>query len=398
MAADSMIGVLRTRSRPNSSTRPTVALNAPPYSAMSCPSSTHPLVLPQRHAHAVGDGVEVPHLSRTRARLRRVVVAGEQHAKAKTSASSASAVDDGSGRVEGGFDAGGDVGAQFFGDGARGSARRRGRSNFFSGSRAAHSATQFGGDVVGARRFLVTAHAERLALEQRRAFAGTAARRRPFDGVDHREHVVAVDDFAGHAVAAARDRRGPRTANCSLGRRRHAPAVVLHHEDDRQLPHRGEVERLVEVALARAAVAAERRRPRGAPRAAARPAPARRRPATIAPRWLIMPTMWSSSEPKWKVRSRPVGESVGLAEELPEQPIEVDAAGGEHAEVAVHRQDPVVGLEGVGHADGDGFLADPAEPLRQPALAQQRQHALLDQARQREARGRCRPRSVTATV
>ena len=36
-APDSMIGVLRTRALPNSSTKPSVTLKTPPYSAMSCP-------------------------------------------------------------------------------------------------------------------------------------------------------------------------------------------------------------------------------------------------------------------------------------------------------------------------------------------------------------------------
>ena len=40
MAADSTMGVLRTRAFPNSSTNPAVALKAPPYSAMSWPRST----------------------------------------------------------------------------------------------------------------------------------------------------------------------------------------------------------------------------------------------------------------------------------------------------------------------------------------------------------------------
>ena len=35
--ADSQSGVLRTLSFPNSSTKPSVILNAPPYSATSCP-------------------------------------------------------------------------------------------------------------------------------------------------------------------------------------------------------------------------------------------------------------------------------------------------------------------------------------------------------------------------
>ena len=36
------------------------------------------------------------------------------------------------------------------------------------------------------------------------------------------------------------------------------------------------------------------------------------------------------------------GEAALLEQQLPEQPLEVDAARGEHAEVAVQRQDPIV--------------------------------------------------------
>jgi hypothetical protein len=39
IAPDSMIGVLRTRALPNSSTKPSVTLKTPPYSAMSWPMS-----------------------------------------------------------------------------------------------------------------------------------------------------------------------------------------------------------------------------------------------------------------------------------------------------------------------------------------------------------------------
>ena len=50
MAPDSMIGVLRTRDRPNFSTMPAVTLKAPPYSAMSWPRSTTPGRAPWRRS------------------------------------------------------------------------------------------------------------------------------------------------------------------------------------------------------------------------------------------------------------------------------------------------------------------------------------------------------------
>ena len=74
-------------------------------------------------------------------------------------------------------------------------------------------------------------------------------------------------------------------------------------------------------------------------------------------------------------------ESALLAEQLAEQHRQLDAARREDAEVAVQRQDVVVGLERRSDPDGDGFLPDAREPLGQPVLPQQPQHLLFDQAR-----------------
>lgn len=70
----------------------------------------------------------------------------------------------------------------------------------------------------------------------------------------HGQRVVAVDQAARHPVADGLV--GQRRGGGLLGERhRDGEAVVLYEEDDRGLPHRGEVQRLVEVALAGAAVA-----------------------------------------------------------------------------------------------------------------------------------------------
>ena len=71
-------------------------------------------------------------------------------------------------------------------------------------------------------------------------------------------------------------------------------------------------------------------------------------------------------------------EAALAAEQLPEQLRQVEVAAGEDAEVAVHRQDVVVRLERGDDARRDRLLADAREPLRQPALAQEDQHLLLD--------------------
>jgi hypothetical protein len=66
------------------------------------------------------------------------------------------------------------------------------------------------------------------------------------------------------------------------------------------------------------------------------------------------------------------------AQQLAEQDLEVELAPGEHGQVAVHRQHPVVGRQG-GHQPGrHRLLADPREPLAELAPPQQGQHALLD--------------------
>ena len=77
----------------------------------------------------------------------------------------------------------------------------------------------------------------------------------------HREHVEPVDANAGDPVAdrLVGERRGTRLRR---ERRRDRPAVVVADEARPARPHRGEVDALVERALARRAVAEERHRDR----------------------------------------------------------------------------------------------------------------------------------------
>ena len=86
----------------------------------------------------------------------------------------------------------------------------------------------------------------------------------PAAGADHRiagrrvdgQHVVAVGDDAGHVVGAG---VGGDVDTGMLHRHRivRRVLVVLTDEDDGQLPHRGDIERLVELALGGRAVAKE---------------------------------------------------------------------------------------------------------------------------------------------
>ncbi|ANF31343.1 hypothetical protein A0130_06380 [Leifsonia xyli] len=74
---------------------------------------------------------------------------------------------------------------------------------------------------------------------------------------EQRGQVVAVDEPAAHPVADALVGDAGR-GGLPAERHRDGVAVVLHEEDHRQVEDGGEVERLVEVALAGGAVAAER--------------------------------------------------------------------------------------------------------------------------------------------
>jgi hypothetical protein len=210
--------------------------------------------------------------------------------------------------------------------------------------------------VVGSRRLLVSAHAERLELDERRPFSAS----RPRGGVAHRandgQQVVPVADDARDAVADAAI--GQMRAGVLLGDGRRQPVlVVLDDEDDGELPHGREVQRLVKIALAGRAVAGERD---GDARFTAQlkrqrqPVGHRQHRAEMADH--AHEAMLERSEVKRPVASS--GEAARLAEHLAQQLREIESAPGEHAQVAMHRQDDVARLERGDDADGDGLLAD----------------------------------------
>ncbi len=223
----------------------------------------------------------------------------------------------------------------------------------------------------------------------RRARAA-ASRDRVVDG----QHVVAVADDTRHAVADGRGRRGSRRRTAPV-RRGQPVLVVLDDEHHRQLPDRREVEGFVEVPLARGAIAREGARPRGLRRAAAPRARARWRPAASRPRWLIMPTMRCSSEPKWNVRSRPLV-----------KPPSLNSSWWNSRTTSTLRVVNTPRLRCIGRMKSSGSSASvtptamaswpmPGEPLRELALPEQAQHLVLDQARQDQRACRSRSRSGT---
>ena len=98
-----------------------------------------------------------------------------------------------------------------------------------------------------------------LGLHQRRAVAPPGPRDGLADRLVHGEHVLPVHGHPGDAVpGGAHGHVGHR--DHEAGRAQLAVAVVLAQEHDRQLPHRGQVQALVERALVRRAVAEEAQR------------------------------------------------------------------------------------------------------------------------------------------
>jgi hypothetical protein len=107
----------------------------------------------------------------------------------------------------------------------------------------------------------VAAEPVRQAFEQKRALAPTPRVEEAGEGAPHRVDVVPVDGRALEAVR--RDNVGDALDRRVRGARRElGEAVVLAHEDHRERPQRGEVDRLDEDASLRRAVAEEDNRDR----------------------------------------------------------------------------------------------------------------------------------------
>ncbi len=241
---------------------------------------------------------------------------------------------------------------------------------------------EFVGHVLGAAGFLVAAHAERLHFQQRRASPFSRAAR---DGLHDRangKHVVAVHDVAGHPVARSGLRHIVHGERVARGRGE-AVAIVFHDEQDGQLPRARQAQRLVKLALAGRALAHEGRSD------GARGVHLRRQAQAVGHgqhrrevRDHAHDALLGQAEVKRAVAA--VGEAALAAHELAEQARKLDAARGPHAQVAVHRQQPIAVLQAAGDADGDGLLPVAAEPLGDAVLADEPQHLLLDGPRELE--------------
>ena len=167
------------------------------------------------------------------------------------------------------------------------------------------------------------------------------------------------------------------------GRRELGVAVVLAEEDDRQLPDRGEVHRLVERALGHRAVAEEGHRDAAVGPELRRGGGARRRSAGRRRRcrWRRRCPSFGSAMCIEPPRPRLV--PCVLAHQLGEHPERVEALGQAVAVAAVGRGDDVVGPQRPARADRRGLLADrEVHEAGDLAVAVERGHPLLEPADQ----------------
>ena len=233
-----------------------------------------------------------------------------------------------------------------------------------------------GGPVALRVALVVTVPAERRRLEDR----GTSPRPHGGDHVLHgrrrRHHVVAVDGGVGDAVPGGPALEG-RPVLGRRGREFRIP-VVLAEEDHRQLPHGGEVHRLVERALRRRPVAEE-----GHGDAAISSqlgcgggAHGDRRPGGDDP---VGP---EDADPRVGDVHRTAPAAVRtpvLAHQLAEHPERVEALGQAVPVAPMGRGDHVIGSEGPARTHGGGLLSggevDEAGDL---AVAVERRHPLLE--------------------
>ena len=131
------------------------------------------------------------------------------------------------------------------------------RIGSFSCQSASASASRYLAGVA----LVVAAQPVGQALEQERAAARARRGEVAAEGVPHGDDVVAVDGVALDVVGRD-DVADPLDVRVRRARRELREAVVLAHQDQRQLPERREVDRLVEVPGLHGAVAEEHDRDR----------------------------------------------------------------------------------------------------------------------------------------
>ena len=236
--------------------------------------------------------------------------------------------------------------------------------------------------IFHAAGLLMSAHAEGHTLHQYRLLLANAV----FAGLGYRlvnfQYIVTIYGYALHTVANGLVGQ-LFTDELLIAWCAQAIAIVLNDEDDRQAPDSSHIERLVKVALAGAAIAAECQRY-----------------LILFAQFMCQCNTIANGQLRPKVTDHAtdvvfIGTEMkrafaALAEAflaslpLHEQLVERHFTRCEHTQITVHRHYVLISVQRHSGANSNSFLAYTAEPLADLPLAQQHQHLFLDHARAHE--------------
>jgi hypothetical protein len=253
----------------------------------------------------------------------------------------------------------------------------------------------------------VAAHSADQRFDERRPPAFARPGESASVGGGHRVRVVAVDGHRGDAVAgsAVGELLG---GELHVGRRGEGVAVVLDHQDERQLPDRRHVEPFVEVAGRGAALADEGDRhavAAGEPAGQGAPGGHRDHRPEVADHPDVVDAVLGGEPAVVERTLDALREAVRLAEQLTGEAVEhavgigppavrlaeaqlgegprrIEVAGEDRPEIAVQRTEHVARLERETRRHGDPFVSDLRIPLRDPPGEQERFEARVEVTRQ----------------
>src|SRR5699024_7887416 len=201
-------------------------------------------------------------------------------------------------------------------------------------------------------------------------------------GIHHFKKIVAVNLHAAQSIA-------PGAVNeiiagiLFIGRGGKPVAVIFDHKDDREFPNSSQVQGFMEFALACAPVATK----------------------TTGHKSTVAKFRSERKSVSYRHGCRQVGDhpkdtllfcakmegaipasgkTIGFAQPLTKESVQINAARGKDAKIPVHRQQVVVVIQSCNGADRDSFLPDTGKPFTDFVLPQQLKHAVFDAARQQQ--------------
>src|SRR5699024_8154212 len=201
-------------------------------------------------------------------------------------------------------------------------------------------------------------------------------------GIHHFKKIVAVNFHAAQSIA-------PSAVNeiiagiLFIGRGGKSIAVIFDHKDDRELPNGSQVQGFMEFALACAPVATKTTGHKSTV------AKFRSERKSVSYRHGCRQmgdhpkdTLFFCAKMEGAIPAS--GKTIGSAQRLTKESVQINAARGKDAKIPVHRQQVVVVIQSCNGADRDSFLPDTGKPFTDVVLPQQLKHAAFNAAGQQQ--------------